>query len=122
MGNNVEIKILEGKLTWLVYFIGSAIGGRVSFTACEEHDIMDGELVLRVLQLMNLTDRQLSQGAGCQRLELAIMCFLEHVRKIYISEQMQKVKVYKRLSEVLGLRDEGMLLSVITRKMYVPFN
>lgn len=36
-----------GQLTWLVYIIGAAIGGRVSFNSSEEHDSMDGELVCR---------------------------------------------------------------------------
>ena len=36
--------------------IGAVIGGRVSFAATEDHDAMDGELVIRVLQLMNVTD------------------------------------------------------------------
>lgn len=50
-----------GRLTWLVYIIGAAIGGRVSFNSNDEHDAMDGELVCRVLQLMNLTDGRLAQ-------------------------------------------------------------
>lgn len=65
---------------------------------------------------MNLTDSRLPQIA-CEKLELAILSFLEQVRKIHINEQIQKAKVYKRLSEVLGLNDEQMLLSVINRKM-----
>jgi hypothetical protein len=44
-----------------VYIIGAAVGGRVSFNSNDEHDAMDGELVCRVLQLMNLTDARLSQ-------------------------------------------------------------
>ena len=51
----------EGRLTWLVYIIGSAVGGRVSFNSNDEHDAMDGELVCRVLQLMNLTDARLAR-------------------------------------------------------------
>jgi len=70
---------------------------------------------------MSLTDSRLPQ-AGCDKLELAIMSFLEQLHKAYISEQMQKSKVYKRLSEVLGLNDEPMLLSVINRKMYNSLN
>ncbi|XP_055712628.1 ran-binding protein 16 isoform X1 [Phlebotomus papatasi] len=112
--NKIDVTIQEGQLTWLVYIIGSVIGARVSFSVNDEHDVMDGELIFRVLQLMNLTDSRLPQ-AGCVKLELAIMSFLEQVRKTYISEQMHKV--YKRLSEVLGLNDEPMLLSVINRKI-----
>lgn len=115
--NVTEIQIFEGQLTWLVYIIGSAIGGRMSSTATDEHDLMDGDLIYRVLQLMNLTDSRLAQS-GCEKLELAIMSFLEQVRKIYINDHMQKLKVYKRLSEALGITDESMLLlSIISRKM-----
>lgn len=37
------------RLTWLVYIIGAAIGGRVSFNTNEEHDVMDGEMVVRLV-------------------------------------------------------------------------
>lgn len=86
---------------------------------------------------MSLTDSRLPQ-TGCEKLELSMMSFLDHIRKIYVSEQeinvimigndeiiryfqiieqMQKMKIYKRLSELLGINDEPMLLSVINRKM-----
>ena len=29
--NNKELAVQEGRLTWLVYIIGAAVGGRVSF-------------------------------------------------------------------------------------------
>lgn len=116
VNNRIEIAIHENQLTWLVYIIGAAIGGRMTFTANDEHDILDGDLVVRVLQLMNFTDSRLPQ-IGCEKLELSLMSFLDHIRKIYIIEQMQKMKIYKRLSELLGINDEPMLLSVINRKM-----
>ena len=43
----MDVSIQEGRLTWLVYIIGSAVGGRVSFNSNDEHDAMDGELVCR---------------------------------------------------------------------------
>uniref|UniRef100_A0A336LE22 CSON010006 protein n=1 Tax=Culicoides sonorensis TaxID=179676 RepID=A0A336LE22_CULSO len=114
--NGADVKIVEGQLTWLVYIIGSAINGRMSYQMCDDQDMMDGDLIIRVLQLMTLTDSRLPQS-GCEKLELAILSFLEHARKMYISEHTQKFIVYKRLSEVLGLNDEIMLLSVISRKI-----
>merc|ERR1711976_52284 len=115
--SKIEATIQEGRLTWLVYIIGAAVGGRVSFNSNDEHDAMDGELVCRVLQLMNLTDARLSQG-GCEKLELALLSFFEQFRKIYVGDQIQKTsKVYRRLSEVLGLNDEAMVLSVVIRKI-----
>jgi len=115
--SKLELDVSEGRLTWLVYIIGSAVGGRVSFNSNDEHDAMDGELVCRVLQLMQLTDNRLTQG-GCEKLELGLLSFFEQFRKIYIGDQVQKTsKVYRRLSEILGLNDESMVLSVIIRKV-----
>ena len=51
-------------------------------------------------------------------MELALLSFFEQFRKIYIGDQVQKTsKVYLRLSEVLGLNDESMVLAVIVRKV-----
>ncbi|KPP68145.1 exportin-7-like [Scleropages formosus] len=111
----MDIAVQEGRLTWLVYIIGAVIGGRVSFASTDEQDAMDGELV--VLQLMNLTDSRLAQ-AGNEKLELAMLSFFEQFRKIYIGDQVQKSsKLYRRLSEVLGLNDETMVLSVFIGKI-----
>ena len=71
----------------------------------------------RALQLMQLTDNRLSQG-GCDKLELALLSFFEQFRNIYIGDQVQKTsRVYRRLSEVLGLIDESTVLSVIISKV-----
>ncbi|XP_021371890.1 exportin-7-like [Mizuhopecten yessoensis] len=113
-----EITIQEGRLSWLVYIIGSVIGGRVSFASTDEHDAMDGELACRVLQLMNLTDSRIAAQGGCEKLDLAILSFFEQFRKIYVGDQVHKMsKVYRRLSEVLGLNDESMVLSVFVGKI-----
>ncbi|KAA0703852.1 Exportin-7 [Triplophysa tibetana] len=111
--STMDIAVQEGRLTWLVYIIGAVIGGRVSFASTDEQDAMDGELVCRVLQLMNLTDSRLAQ-AGNEKLELAMLSFFEQFRKIYIGDQL-----YRRLSEVLGLNDETMVLSVFIGKISV---
>ncbi|XP_072943133.1 exportin-7-B [Epargyreus clarus] len=113
-----KILVLQGQLTWLVYIIGAAIGGRATLNTCEENDAMDGELVCRVLQLMDLTDARLQRGGGCEKMEMAMMSFFEHFRRIYVGEQVQKnPKVYSRLNDVLGVGDEAQLLSVIVRKI-----
>lgn len=114
--NSIDIQIHEGQLTWLIYIIGSAIAGRMSSNGNDDHDMMDGDLIIRVLQLMTLTDSRLTQN-GCEKLELSIICFMEQVRKIYICEHTTKLKIFKRLSDVLGVTDEATLLSIISRKM-----
>ncbi|XP_054168577.1 exportin-7-like [Oppia nitens] len=116
--SQMDVTIQEGRLTWLVYIIGAAIGGRIFLNSTDEHDAMDGELAFRVLQLMNYTDSRLAQGGCCKRLELAMLSFFEQFRKIYVGDQVQKTsKVYRRLSEVLGLTEETMVLSVFVRKI-----
>lgn len=133
--SQMDVAIQEGRLTWLVYIIGAAIGGRIFLNSTDEHDAMDGELAFRVLQLMNFTDARLAQvkllwlqpiahhshhlkGGSCKKLELAMLSFFEQFRKIYVGDQVQKTsKVYRRLSEVLGLTEETMVLSVFVRKM-----
>ncbi|KAF7412415.1 hypothetical protein HZH66_001311 [Vespula vulgaris] len=90
----IDITIQEGQLTWLVYIIGGVIGGRVTFN-----------------------NSRLAQG-GCEKLELAMLSFFEQFRKIYVGDQVQKnSKVYRRLSDVLGLNDEAMVLSIFIRKI-----
>ena len=42
-----ELALREGQLTWLVYLIGSVIGGRISHTNADHYDSMDGQLVCR---------------------------------------------------------------------------
>ncbi|XP_067928160.1 exportin-7-like isoform X2 [Watersipora subatra] len=115
--DSAQLTIQEGILSWLVYIIGAQIGGRVSFSSTDEHDEMDGELVCRVLQLMGAIDSRLAQR-GCEKLDLALLYFIEQFRKIYIGEQVQRTsKVYKCLQEVLGLSEESMVLSVFIRKI-----
>ena len=93
--SNMELIIKEGQLTWLVYIIGGVISGRISYNMgnSEEHDLYDGELVVRVLQLMTFINTQLEQTRGsfcCEKLDLAMLNFFEQFRKIFIGDQVQK--------------------------------
>eukprot|EP00794_Sanderia_malayensis_P005744 gene5744-6446_t len=116
MSNDVALQ--EGRLTWLVYTIGYSIGGRISFSATDEHDSFDAELCCRVLTLMNLTDSKLSEGRVGARLELGLLTFFEQFRKIYIGDQVNKSsKVYQVLSERLGIADESAMLGVFVGKI-----
>lgn len=36
-----------GRLAWLVYLVGTVVGGRLTYTSTDEHDAMDGELSCR---------------------------------------------------------------------------
>lgn len=60
-------------MTWLVYMIGAAIGGRMTFTANDEHDILDGDLVVRVsMKLHHHFARIITNGTDFRRLGTTI--------------------------------------------------
>ncbi|KHN87609.1 Ran-binding protein 16 [Toxocara canis] len=116
---SAEVNMSIACLTWLTTIIGAAVQGRAAFSNSDEHDIIDGDLVCRVLKLMELSDGRLSTGApGNLKLEMAFLYTLEQFRKVYVSDQIQKLgRVYDQLEKNLGLQDEGAVLVVYVRKM-----
>ncbi|XP_053935533.1 ran-binding protein 17 isoform X4 [Cuculus canorus] len=115
--NPLEIIVQEGRLAWLVYFVGAFVGGRLTYTSTDEHDAMDGELSCRVFQLISLMDAQLPQSSN-EKVELAILWFLDQFRKTYVGDQLQHTsKVYARMSEVLGVADDNHVLETFMTKI-----
>ncbi|KAJ0043501.1 hypothetical protein Pint_18408 [Pistacia integerrima] len=119
-----ELSIIEAKLAWIVHIVAAIlkikhIGGLKN----ESQEVFDAELSARVLQLINVTDSGLhSQRYGelsKQRLDLAILTFFEHFRKSYVGDQaVHSAKMlYSRLSELLGIHDNLLLLNAIVRKI-----
>ncbi|KAM5298237.1 LOW QUALITY PROTEIN: ran-binding protein 17 [Ctenodactylus gundi] len=136
-GVTEDIPIQEGRLAWLIYLVGTVVGGRLTYTSTDEHDAMDGELSCRVFQLMSLMDTKLPQCSN-EKIELAILWFLDQFRKTYIGDQLQRtskvvglrrnvsrvpekawkvVKVYARMSEVLGITDDNHILETFMTKI-----
>uniref|UniRef100_K7E3Z4 RAN binding protein 17 n=1 Tax=Monodelphis domestica TaxID=13616 RepID=K7E3Z4_MONDO len=116
---SVNIAVQEGRLAWLVYLIGTVVGGRLTYTSTDEHDAMDGELSCRVFQLITLMDAQLSQSSN-EKIELAILWFLDQFRKTYVGDQLQRTsKVYVRMSEVLGITDDNHVLETFMTKIVI---
>ncbi|KAJ8388632.1 hypothetical protein AAFF_G00131970 [Aldrovandia affinis] len=102
----MDIAVQEGRLTWL-----HRRAGRHGWRACLSGAAVD-EL-----------DRLAPGPGGNEKLELAMLSFFEQFRKIYIGDQVQKSsKLYRRLSEVLGLNDETMVLSVFIGKIITNLN
>ncbi|XP_070630613.1 ran-binding protein 17 isoform X7 [Bos indicus] len=133
----VDMAIQEGRLAWLVYLVGTVVGGRLTYTSTDEHDAMDGELSCRVFQLISLMDTGLPQCSN-EKIELAILWFLDQFRKTYVGDQLQRtskvvrlrsdvsrvpekawkvVKVYARMSEVLGITDDNHVLETFMTKI-----
>lgn len=66
-----------GQLTWLVFVIGSVIGGRSQGILADGSDELDGQLICRCFQLSNfLTDL----GPYSERLDMALLSFYRHFR------------------------------------------
>uniref|UniRef100_F1KSW2 Exportin-7 n=1 Tax=Ascaris suum TaxID=6253 RepID=F1KSW2_ASCSU len=116
---SADVNISVVRLTWLVTIIGAAVQGRAAFSNSDEHDVVDGDLVCRVLKLMELSDGRLSTGVpGNLKLEMAFLYTLEQFRKVYVSDQIQKLgRVYDQLEKNLGLQDESAVLVVYVRKI-----
>lgn len=55
----LQLTVLEGQLTWLVYIIGALLKGRLSTAGSEAHETLDGDLAARVLQLIPVMDEGL---------------------------------------------------------------
>ncbi|VDD76701.1 unnamed protein product [Mesocestoides corti] len=139
-----DIRLEENRLAWLVYMIGALIKGRSTSSSggTVDADRLDGELVARVLRLLQFGDArlqlllqllqqnqqstdvdvasllfQLSSGATI-RLELAIITFLERFRHIYVGENISRAsKMYQSLSELVGISDEQTILQLFAAKI-----
>ncbi|XP_045250441.2 ran-binding protein 17 isoform X3 [Macaca fascicularis] len=121
-GVTVDITIQEGRLAWLVYLVGTVVGGRLTYTSTDEHDAMDGELSCRVFQLISLMDTGLPRCSN-EKIELAILWFLDQFRKTYVGDQLQRTsKVYARMSEVLGITDDNHVLETFVTKISQRLN
>ena len=111
-------EVVEMQLAWLVFIAGYMVGGRISYAANDEHDMLDGEMTSRVLQLSGFMDQHRAQ-ITCFRLDEALLVFLDHLRKTYINEHMQKstTQVYEVLSRQLGIADESFLLEFYLQRI-----
>ncbi|GAB1295921.1 Ran-binding protein 17 [Apodemus speciosus] len=119
VGLPIEMTIQEGRLAWLIYLVGTVVGGRLTYTSTDEHDAMDGELSCRLISLM---DTRLPRRTN-EKIELAVLWFLDQFRKTYVGDQLQRTsKVYARMSEVLGITgDNHVLETFMTKIEHFPF-
>ncbi|KAJ3401560.1 DNA-dependent RNA polymerase II [Chytriomyces hyalinus] len=116
---------VQGKLTWIVYIMGSCVAARSPTQNTEEHEILDGELAVKVLRLIELdtplVTRMRELGDTRNRtLDLALLFFFYSFRKIYIGPHMdvrQGREIYVRLGEAFGLDDQNKMLDFIVQKL-----
>ncbi|KAF2940241.1 hypothetical protein DAI22_03g257300 [Oryza sativa Japonica Group] len=123
-GDANELSVIEGQLTWLVHIIAAILKIRQTIGCSQEsQELIDAELAARVLQLINVTDTgvhaQRYQVLSKQRLDRAILIFVQNFRRSYVGDQAMhsSKQLYARLSELLGLNDHLVLLNVIVGKI-----
>eukprot|EP00048_Salpingoeca_helianthica_P001319 m.48425 g.48425 ORF g.48425 m.48425 type:complete len:1073 (+) comp11378_c0_seq3:31-3249(+) len=116
----LSLQLIEGQLTWLVYIIASTVGSRMVGVCTDDADAIDGELICRALQVLQIADERLRVGPPtAESLDLAILYFLQQFRTSYVgADTLSKTsKVFLRLSETLGLVDENAILNVFLSKI-----
>ncbi|GAB9466965.1 Exportin-like protein [Globisporangium polare] len=87
-----QVVSMENQLAWLVYVIGSIIGGQTYASGSTEGDeLVDADLSQRVFRAMQLTEHRLITSGGQQKpsvhFELALLYYFSSFRKSYIGEQ-----------------------------------
>eukprot|EP01065_Artemidia_motanka_P013147 TRINITY_DN1724_c1_g1_i1.p1 TRINITY_DN1724_c1_g1~~TRINITY_DN1724_c1_g1_i1.p1 ORF type:complete len:1118 (+),score=401.74 TRINITY_DN1724_c1_g1_i1:118-3471(+) len=115
-----RLQILDARLAWLVYMMGSITSHHTSIGSSDpQAEAQDGEVTAVVLQLaqvvtQRLTIPQQTQMETLQRLESAILYFLNGFRKVYIGETtIPCSKVYPRLKDLVGLDGSLGVLRVV---------
>ncbi|KAM4091513.1 hypothetical protein ACJW30_09G141900 [Castanea mollissima] len=122
--DNIQLSLAEVKLAWIVHIVAAILKTKqISGFSGELQEVFDAELSARVWQLINVTDSGLhSQRYGelsKQRLDCAILTFLQHFRKSFVGDYAlhSSKQLYARLSELLGIHDHSLLLVAIVRKI-----
>lgn len=59
--NKIQLRVCEGKLTWLVYLIGAQIGGHMTMASAgrEGGELVDAKMARGVFQLMGFVDQMM---------------------------------------------------------------
>ncbi|KAJ3194392.1 Exportin 7 [Entophlyctis luteolus] len=123
-----RLEYVECKLSWMVYYMGACVGARSPMQISEEQENLDGEIVSKILQLVNVdgnfVPRLREMGHSINRtLDLAILYFFFQFRKVYVGPHMdvrQGREIYVRLGETFGIDDQNKMLNLIVQKMFSP--
>ena len=51
-----HLVVVEGQLAWLVHIVAAVIKGRLSSSAAESQELLDGDLSARVFGLVRIAD------------------------------------------------------------------
>lgn len=118
-----DINLVESQLTWLVHIVSAVIRGRVSSSGSEPYEHMDGDLIARIFTIMRVSEANAMHAQrfsfrSKQLLELALISFMQSLRRAYIGEQVvSSSRVYTRLKEHLGIDDHVAVMDTLLGKI-----
>lgn len=115
--NELNMKICEGQLSWIVYIFGAVAGKKFVSSSAAENEVMDANFTARVLQCITLMSERLQvdqsavQDEYVQRFECAILYFLRSFKRMYIGDTMVSHPRVRR-GIMLPLRFEHPITSI----------
>lgn len=119
--SNLDLAILEGRLSWLIHISSASISGRLFIKV--EDESYEGDLTCRIMQFIHFSDTHLRKVRRCEKLELAFLHFFDIYRKCFISDQSQYgCRMQKKLTETMGLSSESTILSMYITKIVTNLN
>eukprot|EP01041_Mallomonas_annulata_P002473 gene2473-4803_t len=89
-----QLKLLEGRMTWLTYMVGAVIGAQATGDARKNksEQIWDGQLSRCVFRLVQLLDYRLGstggQGKCDSKLEIGILNYFKSFKKVYMMDSV----------------------------------
>jgi len=88
--------------------VGTIVRGRLTTGSTDSQELVDGELAARVFGLLRICDlpghpvRYSEQSR--QRLDVALLHFFQHFRKVYVGEQARGVQALAALDSSFASR------------------
>lgn len=87
-----QLQILEGRMTWLTYFVAAIIDAQANADPRKSQNdlVWDGRLSRCVFQLIQIVDYRLTSSSGQykvdEKLEVALLYFFKGFKKVYLVE------------------------------------
>jgi exportin-7 len=90
------LEVIETKFAWLVYIAAAFVGNRAAFLNSDMLDSIDGQLTVKVIQLMEVQQvLQATHGSTflSQKLDMAFIFFFQQFKKSYMSDSSDNSEV-----------------------------
>ncbi|KAI9251956.1 armadillo-type protein [Sporodiniella umbellata] len=112
------IRAYETKFAWFVQLMAVFIGHRPSYLSSDSCDAADGELITKVIYLMETNQSLIGNHPEflSKPLDCALLSFFSQYRASYVGESHGK-EVYRMPNEVFGIKDATDMLNLIVGKI-----